>query len=114
MGLGQTLTEFMHYRKGQMLNANLLDYRCVSPIEMPDVDVIIVESDDPEGPFGAKECGEGALSPVIPAVCNAIYDAVGVRIMSLPVDPDFIVKSIERQKADGLNPKANPAIAAIK
>jgi 4-hydroxybenzoyl-CoA reductase subunit alpha len=116
MGLGQTLTEFMHYRKGQILNANFLDYRCVSPIEMPDVDTIIIESNDPEGPFGAKECGEGALSPIIPAVCNAIYNAVGVRVMKVPVDPDFIIKAIEKlRKAGGADAtKKRPAIAALK
>ena len=116
MGLGQTLTEFMRYRKGLLLNANFLDYRCVSPIEMPDVDTIIVESDDPEGPFGAKECGEGALSPIIPAVCNAIYNAVGVRVMRVPVDPDYIIKEIERlRKAGGADYiKKQPNIAAVK
>jgi len=113
MGLGQTLSEYMQYRKGQLLNPSFLDYRCVSPIEMPPVDVIIVESEDPEGPFGAKECGEGALSPIIPAVCNAIYDAVGVRVKRVPVDPDFLVSQIEKQQKQADSSHKKPRIAAI-
>ena len=50
---------------------------------------------DPEGPFGAKECGEGALHPVIPAIANAIYDAVGVRITRLPISPEDILSKLE-------------------
>jgi 4-hydroxybenzoyl-CoA reductase subunit alpha len=114
MGLGQALSEYMHYRKGQLLNANLLDYRCVSPIEMPPVDVIIVESDDPEGPFGAKECGEGALAPIIPAVANAIYDAVGVRVKRVPVDPDFLATQIARKQDSADKKSKKPRIAAVR
>jgi len=115
MGLGQTLSEYMAYRKGQMLNANLLDYRCVSPIEMPPVDVFIVETEDPEGPFGAKECGEGALSPIIPAVCNAIYDAVGVRVMKVPVDPDTLVRRMEKNRGqqESTQSQSPPPITAV-
>ena len=63
---------------------------------MPDVVPIIVESNDPEGPFGAKEAGEGPLLPILPAVCNAIYDAIGIRIDELPVTPDRLHKRIEK------------------
>lgn len=99
MGLGQALSEEMPYLKGNILGPNFLDYRTLTPMQMPDVDVIIVESNDPEGPFGAKEAGEGPLLPIIPAVANAIYDAVGVRMFSLPITPDKIWKEAQRQKS---------------
>ena len=97
MGLGQALMEQMEYRHGRLLNASLLDYKIPSPMEMPEIECILVETIDPEGPFGAKECGEGALAPVIPAVANAIYDAVGVRLNKLPMTPDKVLEAIERQ-----------------
>jgi 4-hydroxybenzoyl-CoA reductase subunit alpha len=98
MGLGQALTEQMRYRGGQMLNANFLDYKIPTPFETPEIEVIIVESHDPEGPFGAKECGEGALAPIIPAIGNAIYDAVGVRMLEVPMTPERILKAIEKKQ----------------
>ena len=61
---------------------------------MPHVTPIIVESSDPEGPFGAKEAGEGPLLPILPAVVNAVYDAIGVRIRDLPLTPDVVWKAI--------------------
>ncbi|MFQ5707833.1 MAG: xanthine dehydrogenase family protein molybdopterin-binding subunit [bacterium] len=97
MGLGQALCEEMPYLKGNILGPNFLDYRTLTPMQMPEVDVIIVESNDPEGPFGAKEAGEGPLLPILPAVANAIYDAVGVRMRSLPMTPDKIWKEVQRQ-----------------
>lgn len=98
MGLGQALSEEMPYLKGNVLGPNFLDYRTLTPMQMPEVDVIIVESNDPEGPFGAKEAGEGPLLPILPAVANAIYDAIGVRIHSLPMTPDKIWKEARRQQ----------------
>ncbi len=65
-------------------------------MQMPEVDVIIVESNDPEGPYGAKEAGEGPLLPILPAVANAIYDAVGIRLYSLPITPDKLWKAAQR------------------
>ncbi|MDZ7309024.1 MAG: xanthine dehydrogenase family protein molybdopterin-binding subunit, partial [candidate division KSB1 bacterium] len=98
MGLGQALMEEMIYNRGNVLNANLLDYRTLTPRQMPEVEVIIVESDDPEGPWGAKEAGEGPLLPILPAVANAIYDAIGVRLRSLPMTADKIWKAVQDQK----------------
>ncbi len=98
MGLGQALTETMRYRNGQLLNANFLDYKIPTPYETPEMDIVIVESIDPEGPFGAKECGEGGLAPIIPAVGNAIYDAVGVRLFEVPMTPDRVLRAIEEKK----------------
>jgi 4-hydroxybenzoyl-CoA reductase subunit alpha len=100
MGLGQALVEEFRYFRGNILNPNLLDYRTLSPQQMPKVEVILVESNDPEGPFGAKECGEGPLLPILPAVANAVYDAVGIRLMSLPMTPDKVVGALERKSAE--------------
>ncbi len=97
MGLGQVLCEEMPYLKGAIQGPNFLDYRTLTPMQMPEVDVIIVESNDPEGPFGAKEAGEGPLLPILPAVANAIYDAVGVRMYSLPITPDKLWRAVQRQ-----------------
>lgn len=106
MGLGQALCEEMPYLKGNILGPNFLDYRTLTPMQMPDVDVIIVESNDPEGPFGAKEAGEGPLLPILPAVANAIYDAVGVRMYSLPITPDKVWREVQRQKV----PMSRPSV----
>lgn len=97
MGLGQVLSEEMVYgRSGHLLNGNLLDYKIPTVHEMPKVYPIIVESNDPEGPFGAKEAGEGPLLPILPAVCNAVYDAIGVRVNELPITPDRMHRNIEK------------------
>jgi CO/xanthine dehydrogenase Mo-binding subunit len=68
---------------------------------MPEVEVHIVESGDPEGPFGAKEAGEGPLLPILPSLANAVTDAVGVRFHELPMTPDRVLAAIEKkQRAD--------------
>jgi 4-hydroxybenzoyl-CoA reductase subunit alpha len=66
--------------------------------DMPEIETIAVETDDPEGPFGAKEAGEGLILPVAPAIANAIYDAVGVRIKDLPITAGKILKALEEKK----------------
>ena len=105
MGMGQVLSEEMKYgRSGHLMNPDLLDYKIPSVHEMPEVFPIIVESNDPEGPFGAKEAGEGPLLPILPAVCNAVYDAVGVRTAELPITPERLLRLIERKcKAEGVD-----------
>ena len=100
MGLGQTLMEELRFRDGRALNGNLIDYRTLSPMQMPEVEVIMVETDDPEGPFGAKEAGEGPLLPILPAVANAITNATGVRFYSLPITPDKILEGLERKRRE--------------
>lgn len=98
MGLGQALSEEMRYHEGLLLNSNLLDYKVPTSVDTPDMDVTIIESIDPEGPFGAKECGEGGIHPSIPAIANAVYDAVGYRITSLPIRAEEILRGIKEQK----------------
>lgn len=98
MGLGQAMSEQMKYYEGLLVNANLVDYKIPTTMDTPEIHTEIIESMDPEGPFGAKECGEGALHPVIPAIANAIYDAIGVRITSLPMTPEVVLNAIKQQR----------------
>ena len=110
MGLGQVLSEEMRYVKtGNLMNPDLLDYKIPSVHEMPEIVPIIVESNDSEGPFGAKEAGEGPLLPILPAVCNAVYDAIGVRTSKLPMTPEKIHRIVEdRCKEVGCAPSELP------
>ena len=73
----------------------MLDYKSPTTLEMPPVESILVETLDPEGPYGAKECGQGPLLPVIPAVANAVYDALGVRIDEVPITPEKVLAALE-------------------
>ncbi len=98
MGLGQALEEEMVWKDGLLMNPGLLEYRSPSSAESPDIECIIVESVDPEGPFGAKEAGEGSLAATIPAISNAIYDAVGVRLRESPFTPERIVAALRAKK----------------
>ncbi|MBI3663419.1 MAG: 4-hydroxybenzoyl-CoA reductase subunit alpha [Acidobacteria bacterium] len=97
MGLGQALQEEMVWDNGRLMNPSLLEYKIATTLETPEIESIIVESIDPEGPFGAKEAGEGSLAATIPAVANAIYDAVGVRINSLPITPEKILAALREK-----------------
>ena len=100
MGMGEALMEQICYDdKGRILNSNLAEYKIPTSLDMPQLDAIIVESHEPNGPYGAKEVGEGAIMPVIPSVLNAIYDATGVRINELPVTPERIVKALKEKRA---------------
>ncbi len=104
MGMGQALTEEMVWKDGMLMNAGLLEYRSPSSIESPAVEPIIVESIDPEGPFGAKECSEGSLAATIPAIANAIYDAVGVRLHECPFTPERVLAALRiKNHAKALN-----------
>jgi 4-hydroxybenzoyl-CoA reductase subunit alpha len=98
MGMGQALTEEMLWKDGMLMNPGLLEYRSPSSIESPEVEPIIVESIDPEGPFGAKECSEGSLAATIPAIANAIYDAVGVRLRESPFTPERVLAALRAKK----------------
>jgi CO/xanthine dehydrogenase Mo-binding subunit len=95
MGIGQALSEEMKYYNGLLVNNNFLDYKIPTSLDTPEIHTNIIETNDPEGPFGAKECGEGALHPVIPAIANAIYDAVGVRVTKLPIRAEDVLELIK-------------------
>jgi 4-hydroxybenzoyl-CoA reductase alpha subunit len=114
MALGEVLMEEQVFRKGVHKAPSLLDYKSPTFLEMPEVETILIESQDPEGPYGAKEAGQGPLLPVIPAVANAVYDAIGVRIDEIPITPDKVLKALDL-KAKGhdarLGPRSIPAFA---
>jgi CO/xanthine dehydrogenase Mo-binding subunit len=97
MGVGFTLSEEILYEKGRQVNPSLTDYVAPTSMDAPDVDVIIVDNYDPTGPFGAKGVGEPTLVPTAAAICNAIYDAVGVRIYTLPATPERVLEAIQEK-----------------
>jgi 4-hydroxybenzoyl-CoA reductase subunit alpha len=97
MGMGQAMSEEVGYYDGLMLTANMLDYRVPTIQDSPPIEVGIVESNDPHGPFGAKEAGEGSLAAFLPALTNAIAAATGVRFNDLPVTPDRVFAALERR-----------------
>jgi 4-hydroxybenzoyl-CoA reductase subunit alpha len=98
MGLGQALQEEMVWKDGLLMNPGMLEYKSPSAVESPEVEAIIVESVDPEGPFGAKEASEGSLAATIPAIANAIYDAVGVRLRETPFTPERVLAALRQMK----------------
>ena len=99
MGVGEAMYEEVKFDdKCKILNANLGEYKIATALDMPNVDTIIVESNEPNGPFGAKEVGEGAIMPTIPAILNALYDATGVRIQELPLTPERVFKATQEKE----------------
>jgi CO/xanthine dehydrogenase Mo-binding subunit len=100
MGIGYTFWEGiqMDPKTGQYLNLNLTDYKVASPVDMPPVVVILVESNEPTGPFGAKGLGEPAMVPTAPAIANAIYHAIGIRFRQLPITREKVFEAIQKQK----------------
>src|ERR1035437_9629988 len=113
MGMGQALTEEMVWKDGMLMNPGLLDYRSPSSVESPEGEPIMVESIDPEGPFGSKECSEGSLAATIPAIANAIYDAVGVRLHEPPFTPERVLAALRAKRnakplnlTEGVDPTA--------
>jgi 4-hydroxybenzoyl-CoA reductase subunit alpha len=98
MGLGEVLMEEQVFRKGVHKVPSMLEYKSPTTLETPEIHTILIETDDPEGPFGAKEAGQGPLLPVIPAVANAVHDAVGVRIDETPISPDKVLRALELQR----------------
>jgi CO/xanthine dehydrogenase Mo-binding subunit len=115
MGLGEALMEEQAFRRlpEKLSNAlvhrmpSMLEYKSLTALDMPEVEVALVEYPDPNCPFGAKEAGQGPLLPVMPAVANAVYDAVGVRIDEVPITPDKVLAALEK-KAKGETPRVGP------
>jgi 4-hydroxybenzoyl-CoA reductase subunit alpha len=106
MGMGQAMSEEARYHDGLLVTANMLDYRVPTICDSPPIAVGIIESNDPHGPFGAKEAGEGSLAAFLPALTNAIADATGLRFNDLPVTPDRVFAASER-RARGAEPSAD-------
>jgi 4-hydroxybenzoyl-CoA reductase subunit alpha len=108
MALGEALMEEQTFRLGLHRFPSLLEYKSPTALETPIMHTYLVETIDREGPFGAKEAGQGPLLPVIPAVANAIYNALGVRIDEVPITPDKVLKAMN-DKAKRVGPKSVPA-----
>lgn len=99
MGIGETMHEEVIFDdKGNVINNDLAEYKIVTSMDMPSVKAVVVESDEPNGPYGAKEVGEGAIMPTIPAILNAVYDAAGVRLHELPLTPERVYNAIMEYK----------------
>jgi len=115
MGLGEALMEEQAFRRlpPKLSNAlvhkipSLLEYKSLTSLDMPEVETILIEDPDPNCPFGAKEVGQGPLLPVMPAVANAVFDAVGVRIDEVPITPDKVLAALAK-KAKGETPRVGP------
>ena len=96
MALGEALMEEQIFRKnGCTRFLPSWNTKVPTTLETPEIETILVETNDPEGPFGAKEAGQGPLLPVVPAVANAVYDAIGVRIHEIPITPDKILRAMD-------------------
>ena len=101
MGLGYALTENVVYdpNDGHVLNPNFRDYKLMTPLDMPEVETFLADTYEPTGPFGAKGVGEGSTNTVAPAVYNAVYNAVGARVFTMPLTPDKVLRAL-REKED--------------
>ena len=111
MGLGEVLMEEMAYRANRNVVhkfPSMLEYKSPTTMEMCDVKTYLIEDPDPNGPYGAKEVGQGPLLPVPPAVANAVYDAVGVRIDEVPITPEKVLKAL-KEKAKGRDGRYGPS-----
>jgi 4-hydroxybenzoyl-CoA reductase subunit alpha len=98
MGIGEALMEGQVFRKGLHKHPSMLEYKSPTTLETPDIHTFLVETDDPEGPFGAKEAGQGPLLPVIPAIANAVYNAIQVRMDQVPITPDMVLRGLELRR----------------
>jgi 4-hydroxybenzoyl-CoA reductase subunit alpha len=115
MAIGEALMEEQTFRRlpPKLSHAlvhkfpSMLEYKSPTTLDMPEVVTELVENPDPRGPFGAKEVGQGPLLPVMPAVANAVYDAIGVRIDEVPITPEKILRALEA-KAAGKPPRYGP------
>jgi 4-hydroxybenzoyl-CoA reductase subunit alpha len=115
MGLGEALMEEQVFRRlppklsGALVHKfpSMLEYKSPTALDMPEIVTVLLGEPDPNCPFGAKEVGQGPLLPVMPAVANAVFDAVGVRIDEVPITPDKILRALERKRA-GDDPRVGP------
>lgn len=100
MGLAEALLEEHDVNRfGLHAGPSLLDYRLPTSVDTPELHALIVESLDPEGPYGAKEAGEGPLHPILPAISNAVHDAIGIRLKHLPFTPGKVLRALREARA---------------
>jgi len=105
MGMGQALSEETLYKDGRHIAASVLEYHVPTIIESPDIEVHIVESIDPNGPFGAKEASEGSLASMPPAIVAAVYNAIGLKLTELPLTPDRVLDALTGRRRPGARRK---------
>ncbi|TMC28447.1 MAG: aldehyde oxidase [Chloroflexi bacterium] len=102
MGYGEIVVEEQIFRGGLHKKPSLLDYKLPTSLDTPKLETILIESVDSEGPYGAKEAGEGPLNPVIPAIANAVYDAIGVRFDETPITAEKILDALGKRDNRGI------------
>lgn len=102
MGFGEAVLEEQVFRKGLHKIPSLLEYKLPTIYDTPEITALTVETLDREGPYGAKEAGEGPLNPIIPAIANAVYDAIRARVDSTPITPDKIQRALREAERAGL------------
>jgi CO/xanthine dehydrogenase Mo-binding subunit len=100
-GQGYALSEEMLYEEGKLVTPSFSEYLMPTSMDMPKVETILLESRSGIGPFGAKGIGEPALTPVAPAIANAVADAIGVRVFEMPITPERVIKALKEAKAAG-------------
>jgi 4-hydroxybenzoyl-CoA reductase subunit alpha len=98
MAAGYGFTEDLPMDEGKILNPNLVDYKILRATEMPETEVMEVETYEPEGPYGAKEAGEGLTNPTAGALGNAVYHAAGISIKYLPITPEKVLNALREKK----------------
>ena len=121
MGLGEALMEEQVFRRlpaklsGALVHKfpSMLEYKSPTTHDMPEIVTELIETAEPNGPFGAKEVGQGPLLPIMPAVANAVYDALGVRIDEVPITPDKVLRALDdkaRQGPGRVGPRSFPDV----
>jgi CO/xanthine dehydrogenase Mo-binding subunit len=98
MGMGDALLEEVIDERGRVLNPNLVDYEIPRAFDVPEIIVLNGSDPDPNGPFGGKEAGECARAAVIPAIANAIYDAIRVRVHRVPITPERLLNALKSEE----------------
>ena len=95
MGAGYALTEDLVIDEGRVINPSFADYKVFTATEVPDIDIGLIETNDPEGPHGAKGIGEAPVVPMAPAIVNAVYNAIGIRFTKLPLTPERVLRALK-------------------
>jgi 4-hydroxybenzoyl-CoA reductase subunit alpha len=102
MGLGEACFEEVKFDElGRVENPNLAEYKIPTALDVPTINPIVIESNEPAGPYGAKEVGEGGIMPAIPAIINAVYDATGIRFRELPLTPERVLLALKQKRETG-------------
>jgi CO/xanthine dehydrogenase Mo-binding subunit len=101
MAGGYGFCEDIPMDEGRILNPSIADYKLIRSLDMPETEILEIDTYEPEGPFGAKEAGEGLTNPTAGAIGNAIYKAVGVRITDLPITPEKVFRALREKEKQG-------------